>query len=62
MSVTQRLLSEVRDALLDNAPLISTGKDGAAALEIGIAALISAKEGRSVRLPLAERSVSIPNR
>jgi predicted dehydrogenase len=62
MSVTQRLLSEARAALTDGKPLISTGRDGAAALEIGIAALLSAKEGRSVSLPLADRSISIPNR
>jgi predicted dehydrogenase len=62
MSVTQRLLAEVREALLNHGPVISTGKDGAAALEIGIAALLSAREGRSVSLPLADTSISIPNR
>jgi predicted dehydrogenase len=62
MSVTQRLLSDVREALLNNGPHLSTGRDGAAALEIGIAALVSAKESRPVSLPLANRSISIPNR
>jgi predicted dehydrogenase len=62
MSTTQRLFAEVRDALVNGGPVISTGQDGAAALEIGIAALVSAKEGRSVSLPLADRSISIPNR
>jgi len=62
LSTTQRLLTEVRSALLDGGPLISTGQDGAAALEIGIAALLSAKEGRAISLPLADRSISIPNR
>ena len=62
MSTTQRLLTEVHAALSDGSPLISTGQDGAAALEIGIAALLSAKAGRSVSLPLADRSISIPNR
>ena len=64
LSPTQRLVSETRDALLDGGPVISSGRDAAAALEACIAALISAKEGRSVQLPLsdADRSVVIPNR
>lgn len=62
MSVTQRLLAEVRDALGGGPPVNSTGRDGQAALEAGIAALISVKSGKPVALPLSERSVSIPNR
>ncbi|HYH13316.1 MAG TPA: Gfo/Idh/MocA family oxidoreductase [Thermomicrobiales bacterium] len=63
-STTQRLLEEVRDALLHDAPIISTGQDGAAALEAGIATLISARERQPVSLPLAAnlRNISIPNR
>lgn len=64
LSTTQRLLAEVRDALLHDAPIISTGQDGAAALEAGIATLISARERQPVSLPLAPefRDISIPNR
>jgi hypothetical protein len=64
MSTTQRLLHEVRESVLTGAPLISTGEDGRAALEAGIAALISARDGVPVDLPLAAelRTVSVPNR
>jgi len=64
LSTTQRLLAEVRDALLDGAPIVSSGRDGAAALEAGIATLISARTGTPISLPLATdlRSISIPNR
>jgi predicted dehydrogenase len=64
MSPTQRLLGDVRDALSGGGPVLSTGRDGAAALEAGIAALISAHEGRAVSLPLSPelRTVTIPNR
>ena len=64
LSTTQRLLEEVRDTLLHDAPVISSGRDGAAALEAGIATLISAKERRTVSLPLTgdHREVSVPNR
>jgi predicted dehydrogenase len=62
MSVTQRLLTEVRDAMHGGEPVRSTGRDGQAALEAGIAALVSAKSGTPVSLPLTDRSVSIPNR
>jgi predicted dehydrogenase len=62
MSVTQRLLSDVRDAVNDGTPVNSTGEDGRAALEAGVASLISAKTGAPVSLPLTDREVSIPNR
>ncbi|MCC6704376.1 MAG: Gfo/Idh/MocA family oxidoreductase [Thermomicrobiales bacterium] len=64
ISTTRRLFDEVRAALLDGGPVISSGRDGAAALEAGIAALISAKSGQRVALPLVgeDRNVSIPNR
>ncbi|MEZ4497875.1 MAG: hypothetical protein R2845_14100 [Thermomicrobiales bacterium] len=52
VSTTRRLIDEVRDALLAGGPVVSTAADGAAALEAGIAALISAKDGRRVSLPL----------
>jgi predicted dehydrogenase len=64
VSTTRRLIDEVREALLESGPVISTANDGAAALEAGIAALISAKDGQRVALPLVgeQRNVSIPNR
>jgi predicted dehydrogenase len=62
LSTTQRVIAETRDALLHDAPVISSGRDGAAALEACIATLISAKEGRAVKLPLTDRSVVVPNR
>lgn len=64
VSTTRRLFDEVRAALLESGPVISSGRDGAAALEAGIAALISAKEGGRIALPLVgeHRNVSIPNR
>jgi predicted dehydrogenase len=64
ISTTRRLFDEVREALLNDGPVVSSGRDGAAALEAGIAALISAKEGVRVQLPLVgeQRNVSIPNR
>jgi hypothetical protein len=63
-STTQRLIAETRDALLHGGPVISMGRDGLAAIEACIAALISAKEGRAVQLPLKgdERNISVPNR
>ena len=64
MSPTQRLLAEVRDALVEGTPVCSTGRDGAAALEACIGALISAHEGCAIALPLAPelRNIVIPNR
>ncbi len=63
-STTQRLLAEVRASVLDGVPFISTGEDGRAALEAGIAALISTREGVPVDLPLSAelRAVAVPNR
>lgn len=64
ISTTCRLFEEVRDAYLNGGPVIASGRDGAAALEAGIAALLSAKRGERVALPLTgdDRTVSIPNR
>ena len=63
-SMTQRLLAEVRDQLLAGKQVNSTGRDGSAALEAGIASLVSARERRAVSVPLEGklREVSIPNR
>lgn len=64
MSTTQRLVAEVRDSVQTGAPFISTGEDGRAALEAGIAALMSTRDASPVSLPLAPalREVVVPNR
>jgi predicted dehydrogenase len=64
LSTTQRLLAEVRVSVLEGTPFISTGEDGRAALEAGIASLISTRDGVPVDLPLRAdlRMVSVPNR
>ncbi len=63
-STTQQLLVDLRESLDGRAKVGSSGRDGAAALEAGIAALISAKEGHTVALPLegAQREIVVPNR
>jgi predicted dehydrogenase len=62
MSTTQRLLSEVHASLSTGAPLISTGRDGAAALELGLACFASHLAGGPVTLPLSDRALRVPNR
>ncbi|MEZ4866612.1 MAG: Gfo/Idh/MocA family oxidoreductase [Caldilineaceae bacterium] len=62
LSMTQRLLVELHDALTNGTPLISTGQDGAAALELGLACFASHLAGGPVQLPLVNRTLSIPNR
>lgn len=61
-SITQQLLREVYNALAHGRPMIATGHDGAAALELGIACHIAHLAGHTVTLPLAERTVHIHNR
>lgn len=62
ISPTQRLLRDVYQSLTTGAPFISTGSDGAAALEIGLACYASHLAGGPVKLPLADRSLRVPNR
>lgn len=62
LSTTQRLLAEVHDALTGGVPFISSGRDGAAALELGLACYASHLAGGAVQLPLADRSLRVPNR
>jgi predicted dehydrogenase len=62
MSPTQRLLDELHATLTTGAPFISTGPDGAAALEIGLACFQSHLAGGPVRLPLRDRAFRVPNR
>lgn len=62
LSPTQRLLAELHQALTEGTPFISTGRDGAAALELGIACYASHLAGGPIRLPLTDRALRIPNR
>lgn len=62
LSMTQRLLSELAHALRTGAPFLSTGRDGAAALELGLACFASQLAGCAVGLPLQDRSLRVPNR
>lgn len=61
LSPTQRLLAELYETLETGAPCVSTGRDGAAALEIGIACVVSHQTGGPVSLPLADRSSRVHN-
>lgn len=62
LSMTQRLLRELADSMRTGTPFISTGQDGAAALELGLACYVSHEAGHSVSLPLADRTFRVPNR
>lgn len=62
ISPTQRLLVEVYQTLSTGAPFISTGRDGAAALELGLACYVSHLAGGPVKLPLSDRDLRVPNR
>ena len=62
LSPTQRLLREVHAAVTEGAPLVSSGRDGAAALELGLACFVSHLAGGAVGLPLADRDFRVPNR
>lgn len=61
LSPTQRLLSELYETLSTGAPFVSTGWDGAAALEIGLACSVSHIAGGPVSLPLSDRSFRVHN-
>lgn len=62
ISPTQRMLAELHQTLTEGVPYLSTGRDGAAALELGIACFASQLAAGPVRLPLADRTLRIPNR
>lgn len=61
-SPTQRMLSELHRSLATGAPFVSTGRDGAAALELGLACHASHLAGGPIKLPLADRALRVPNR
>lgn len=62
LSMTQRLFAELHASLTTGVPFISTGRDGAAALELGLACYASHLAGGPIRLPLADRDLRVPNR
>ena len=62
MSMTQRLFAELHQSLATGVPSISTGRDGAAALELGLACYASHLAGGPITLPLADRNLRVPNR
>jgi predicted dehydrogenase len=62
LSPTQRLLAELYRTLTEGAPFVSTGRDGARALELGLACYASHRAGGPISLPLADRDLRVPNR
>lgn len=62
MSMIQRMLHELHDSLTIGAPFCSTGEDGAAALELGLACHLAHREQATVTLPLADRTLRVVNR
>jgi predicted dehydrogenase len=62
MSLTQRMLAEVHTSLSTGAPFISPARDGAAALELGLACHASHLASGPVSLPLQDRALRVPNR
>jgi predicted dehydrogenase len=62
LSMTERLLTELAHSLRTGAPFTSTGRDGAAALELGLACYASHHAGAPIPLPLADRTLRVPNR
>ena len=62
LSPTQRLLAELRETVLTGAPFVSTGRDGAAALELCIACYVSHLAGGPISIPLRDRGLRVPNR
>lgn len=61
-SLTQRFYDELRLTLATGTPFVSTGEDGARALELGLACYLAHREGTAIPLPLADRDFYIPNR
>jgi hypothetical protein len=62
LSTTQRMLAELYESLTTGEPFVSTGRDGAAALEVGLACYASHLAGGPVKLPLVDRELRVPNR
>jgi predicted dehydrogenase len=62
LSTTQRLFAELHDTLTSGTPFCSTGQDGAAALELGLACHLAHLAGGPITLPLTDRSFRVSNR
>ena len=62
LSPTQQLLTDLYASLNTGVPFISSGRDGAAALELGLACYASHLAGKPVALPLSDRTLRVPNR
>ena len=62
MSLTQRMLAELHTSLHTGAPFISPARDGAAALELGLACHASHLAAGPVPLPLVDRDLRVHNR
>lgn len=62
LSPTQRLFAELYQSLTTGAPFISTGRDAAKALELGLACYASYRAGGPITLPLVDRDLRVPNR
>ncbi len=62
LSPTRRMLSELYRSVVHGEPFLSTGRDGAAALELGLACFASHLAGGPVSLPLEDRGLRVPNR
>jgi predicted dehydrogenase len=62
LSPTQRLFVELHRTLTAGAPFVSTGREAARALELGLACYASHRAGGPVTLPLADRDLRVPNR
>ncbi|MEX1018801.1 MAG: Gfo/Idh/MocA family oxidoreductase [Litorilinea sp.] len=61
-SLTQRLYGELYATLTQGADFVSSGEDGARALELGLACYVSHRAQTPIALPLADRDFYIPNR
>jgi UDP-N-acetyl-2-amino-2-deoxyglucuronate dehydrogenase len=61
-SPTQRLFAELYQTLTAGGPFISTGRDAAKALELGLACYASHLAGGPISLPLVDRDLRVPNR
>ncbi len=62
MSLTQRMLAEVHTSLSTGVPFISPARDGAAALELGLACHASHLAAGPVQIPLDDRGLCVHNR
>ena len=61
-SATVKMLSELYQTIVGNEPFVSTGEDGRAALEAGIACYHSALTDSTVQLPLDRDDLRVINR